>query len=231
MAQIEAAMLYTRRLELPVPLVYYQVAQDIGVRCVGDCTRQVLLSLPTDSSRELLYTPDFPKIDLEPVDPSVPTVPNMSRTYRPHLVAEAADALYKFIKYVKYETGEQIYVAHTWRPYYGSNDLGAGASQHQTGLAADIYLLNPSGESLRRIDELEGVLAMANRFGWIQAFDFEAPHFLFLDGPAPGLTQALIARGIDPNRSAYHTTNALIAVCQTLTDTIPPEIEAQLGTN
>lgn len=227
-ALVEAALVSTRRLDFAVPLVYYQAVQDTGVRCVGDCTEQVIWSLPTDSSRELVYTPRYPKLELIPLDPTIPTLPQMPEAYVPHLAAPAADALFKFIKYVKYTTGEQIYVAHTWRPYYSADALGAGASQHQTGLSADIYLLSDTG-GVRRIDELENLGEIAARYGWIQTFNFEAPHFFYLDAAAPGLTLALRAHEMDPNRNVYHSVNAQIAVYQTLTGTIPPEIQAQLA--
>jgi len=227
-ALVEASLVSTRRLDFAVPLVYYQAVQDTGVQCIGDCTEQVIWSLPTDSPRDLTYTPRYPKLELIPLDPTIPTVPQMPEAYVPHLAAPAADSLYKFIKYVRYTTGEQIYVAHTWRPYYSADALGAGASQHQSGLSADLYLLSDSG-GIRRIDELEGIYDMAARYGWIQAFNFEAPHFFYLDAPAPGLTLALRARGVDPTRNVYHTTNALIATYQTLTGTIPPEIQDQLA--
>jgi len=227
-ALVEASMVSTRRLDFAVPLVYYQAVQDTGVRCIGDCTEQVIWSLPTDSSRDLVYTPRYPKLELIPLDPTIPTVPQMPEAYVPHLAAPAADSLYKLIKYVKYTTGEQIYVAHTWRPYYSADALGAGASQHQSGLSADIYLIGDTG-GVRRIDELEGIHDIAARYGWIQSFNFEAPHFFYLDAAAPGLTLALRARGIDPARNVYHSVNAQIATYQTLTGTIPPEIQDQLA--
>ena len=220
---------YGNRLIHPVELVYYLACRDIDLRCQGDCTDQVILSLPTDSPRGLLYTSNYTPVDLVPLDPAVPHAPSMDADYVPMLNAAAAEALRQFVLAVKEETGEQIYVMHTYRPYSPYDPLGAGASQHQTGLAADLYISHDGGHTLRSVMEIENIYALANRFGWVRAFDFEDPHFLYLDGPAPGLTMALIQRGVRLNANQYAVTNALIAAFQTLTDTIPEEIRAQMA--
>lgn len=218
------ALTGTDRLTLPVDLVYYQAARDAGLHCEGDCTAQVLFSIPTDQPRGLIYTSAYPQIDLVPLDAAIKVMPNMSPDYVPMLTRSAAEALLAFVTYVKETTGEDVYVAHTYRIFWPYDPLAAGTSQHQTGLAVDLY----HGPHVRSITEIPGVMEIANQFGWVRSFDFEDPHFLYLDGVGKGYTMALIRRGVQLNGNQYAVTNALIAAYQTLTETIPPQVLAQL---
>ncbi len=218
------ALTGTDRLTLPVELVYYQAARDANLHCEGDCTAQVIFSIPTDQPRGLIYTSAYPQIDLVPLDPAIKVMPNMSPDYVPMLSRCAAEALLDFVTYVKETTGEDIYVAHTYRIFWPYDPLAAGTSQHQTGLAVDLY----HGPQVRSINEIPGVLEAANQFGWVRSFDFEDPHFLYLDAVGRGYTMALVRRGVQMNGNQYAVTNALIAAYQTLTNTIPPQIRAQL---
>ncbi len=224
MAQSYVHLTGTDRMLMPVDLVYYQAARDANVHCEGDCTAQVLFSIPTDEPRGLIYTSTYPQVDLVPLDPSIPFMPNMPADYVPTLTKIAADALLAFVDDVKQQTGEQIYVAHTYRPFYPYDPLAAGTSQHQTGLAVDLY----HGPDLNSVEDIPGELDIANQHGWVRAFDFETPHYFFLDGVGKGYTMALLARGVRINANQYAVTNALIAAYQTLTGNIPSSIQAQL---
>lgn len=223
-AQSYVAFTGTDRLKFPVELVYYLAARDAGLRCVGDCTAQVLASIPTDEPRGIIYRSTYPQLDFVPLDPAIKVMPNMREDYVPILARPAAEALLAFVTYVKETTGEDIYVAHTYRIFWPADPLAAGTSQHQTGLAADLY----HGPKVRSITEIPGVMETANQFGWVRSFDFEDPHFLYLDAVGKGYTMALVNRGVRMNGNQYAVTNALIAAYQTLTETIPPEVQAQM---
>ncbi|HET7099018.1 MAG TPA: D-alanyl-D-alanine carboxypeptidase family protein [Patescibacteria group bacterium] len=99
----------------------------------------------------------------------------------------AADALAKFAKYAQSQ-GYTLYIADGYRSYdeqaqlHNENPTGSatpGNSEHQTGLAMDIYYVNASGE----IKVLPGrIIAKAPDFGIIHPVADDPPHFFVIDG-------------------------------------------------
>lgn len=76
-----------------------------------------------------------------------------------------------------------------------------GYSQHQSGFAFDIHRRTPDGQIGEPISFSREIAALANKYGIVHPFDWDRPHYLVLDAIFPGLTQAMIDAGVDPNNS------------------------------
>lgn len=96
----------------------------------------------------------------------------------------------------------------------GSGVARARNSEHLTGLAVDLY----ADFSTWRYPEARFV-SVANRHGFVSSISYQGdpPHFFYLDGVWPGLTQALIEAGIDPN-NRRNSVDARIAVFRILVE-------------
>lgn len=100
--------------------------------------------------------------------------------------------------------GYDLKIAYGYRSYdeqkeiHDSNPSGSaepGYSQHQTGLAIDIFYIKDGTIQSLPI----WVIDDARNYGIVHPFPGDPPHFYALDALYPGLTTVMLNNGIDPN--------------------------------
>lgn len=122
-----------------------------------------------------------------------------------HLISERALPYFvSFIEECQKKGYNNIFIGDTYRSYdsqrkvHESNPKGsaqAGHSQHQSGLAFDMYLLNPDG-TLGPINQ--DIIDIASRHGIVHPLSWDTPHFLVIDAIEDGLIDSLKQTN-DPN--------------------------------
>ncbi|OGV90455.1 hypothetical protein A2783_05840 [Microgenomates group bacterium RIFCSPHIGHO2_01_FULL_45_11] len=90
----------------------------------------------------------------------------------------------------------------------------AGFSQHQSGLAFDIWEMDENFNLVKPLYN-EEVLEIANKHGIVAPYspDEDAEHYFILDVAYPGLTQIMKLQGIDPN-SIENVNSVLLGMAQ-----------------
>lgn len=124
-----------------------------------------------------------------------------------HLISEKAfPALKSFLDACSQAGYPNLMLAHTYRSYeeqkgiHSQNPNGAaleGKSQHQTGMAFDLYLLNSDG-SLAPINQ--EIINIAKKHGIVHPLPRDTPHFFVLEALNQGIMNQVL-KSDDPNKT------------------------------
>lgn len=214
--------------DISVDPVVMEVVKKMNLQASGDITNLLFRAIPTDAALELGYKNSEGirfSYNYHPREPMV-TAEKMGLNYfqgkgSVYLNMDAAQSLFNLQK-IAQTKGIYIYLFNGYRDYLqqwimnkATPEGGAGspgASEHVTGLAADLYT---DFASFRYPDY--SFQHLANQHGWVNSLSMEGdpPHFFYLDGVWPGLTKALLDAGLNVNER-YTSVQARIAVFQTL---------------
>ncbi len=199
------------------------VVASLGVMPIeGDCTALLMRSIPTDwIFSGIRYTRKYePRWEMVLTDSIGIKRVGFKQFADETLAIDAAAALLS-LQLAAAEEGVEFFMASGFRSHeeqarwYESNPTGAGGvgrSEHITGLAVDLYK-----DRWAEISLTQDFQKMANRFGFVSSLNwvYDPPHYFYLDGVWPGLTQALIDAGLDPN-DVYNCVQARLAVFRLL---------------
>ncbi|MDP3994877.1 MAG: D-alanyl-D-alanine carboxypeptidase family protein [bacterium] len=118
---------------------------------------------------------------------SASSIPNVISQSGIQVNNSAAEALGNYGQYIKNQ-GYTLYITSGYRSYSEQTELhqgnpnGAappGESQHQTGLAVDLYLVNDQG----KLSAIPGnLISAAPQFGMAHPLGWDRPHFFVLSG-------------------------------------------------
>lgn len=116
--------------------------------------------------------------------------------------------------------GYTLVVAYGYRSYetqaelHAINPIGAapaGRSQHQTGIAFDIFWIeNGDWNNVKGVPR--ELMDLAPQYGIVHPLPWDTPHFVVLDAVYPGATRDMIGKGIDPSQSNAYVNDLLESV-------------------
>ena len=194
-------------------------------------------TIPTYEDGGIIYTDQYDPLTSDP-DHMV-HVGDLDISYleladgtEPYLHVEAAGKLAQLVKIAESQ-GYNIVVAQAYRSYEQQQAMytgevgvaGGGRSQHQSGMAVDLYVQLPNGELGGFPSEL---LDEAVELGFVRPISWDTPHFFYVDYIRPGLAQDVMSNpeiadlasnpDVCPNGYYDIVVNLQIAAYQTATN-------------